>query len=159
MPHIARCPKAVEGCGERASGFDASVTHPIGYHDSGTLLRGCRLPWAWARHGGSAPTRLRGLRTADCGFSPTTTTCMTYSRILVYKVHNVLVETDNLETSPNCATAAFRVASLATSRISRARHTLHRDRYPAMCRRTHQRRRLMFIRTDITSAATARDMV
>jgi hypothetical protein len=41
MPHIARCPKAVEGCGERASGFDASVTHPIGYHDSGTLLRGC----------------------------------------------------------------------------------------------------------------------
>jgi hypothetical protein len=148
MPHIARCPKAVEGCGERASGFDASVTHPIGYDDSGTLLRGCL---------GLGPDMAGALRQdcGDCGFSTTTTTCMPYSRILVYNVHNVLVETGNLETSPNCATTAFRVASLATSRISRARHTLHRDRYPATCRRMHQRRRLMFIRTDITSAAMA----
>jgi hypothetical protein len=57
MPHIARCPKAVEGCGERASGFDASVTHPIGYHDSGTLLRGCL---------GLGPDTAGALR-QDCG--------------------------------------------------------------------------------------------
>jgi hypothetical protein len=107
MPHIARCPKAVEGCGERASGFDASVTHQIGYHHSGTLLRGCLGP----DMAGALRQDVSGSRDCgDCGFPTTTTTCITYSRILVYHVYNVLVGADNLETSA-CSRGCRRVCN------------------------------------------------